>query len=174
MGLTTADVPAFETVTVEETRGETNTAPAAIPLIPRTREALREAVGAMRTNLDTLKQEVKKFDPESLSLINTVEEYQDGCRGENTWIWNAKAWEQASLRLQSCLNEYTKQSRGADEYSWYPTLKKYCAQCVRDMARYKLLCEKGSTRNDATWTAGFRRTFNLQCKLQALKELAEG
>ena len=174
MGLTTADVPAFETVTVEATRGETHTAPAAIPLVPRTRDALREVVGAMRTNLDTLKQEVKKFDPESLWSIRAVEEYQDSCWGENTWIWNARAWEQASLRLQSCLNEYTKQSRGADEFSWWPRLKKYCAQCVRDMARYKLLCEKGSTRNDATWTAGFRRTFNLQCKLQALKELAEG
>ena len=91
----------------------------------------------MRINLYTLKKEVETYDKEMLFCTNTVKKYQDSCCGENTWIWNARDWQQAS-----------------------------------DMARYKLLCEKGSTRNDATWTAGFRRTFNLQCKLDALKTLA--
>ena len=143
-------------------------------LTAQSREALEQVVGEMRINLHTLKQEVKTYDKDSLVCIRAVETYQDSCCGTNTWIWNARAWQQASLYLRSCLNAWTKQSKGADEFSWWPRLKKYCEQCVRDMARYKQLCEKGSTRNDATWTAGFRRTFNLQCKLQALKELTEG
>jgi hypothetical protein len=112
----------------------------------------------MRKNLYTLKEDVKKFDKELLWCITFVEGYQQSCCGDKTWIWNAKAWQRARLRLEICEKTWTKKSKGVDkEFSWWPRLRDSCKQCVRDMERYKQLCERSSTRNDKTYYAGFRR-----------------
>ncbi len=144
----------------------------AIELIPESREKLRVLVGDMRINLYILKKEATTFDKEMLLWINTVEKYQKSCWGDKTWMWDAKAWRNASWNLSFCLRQWKKKSKDADEFSWWPGLRDYCQQCVRDMERYKQLCEKGSTRNDDTYTARFRRYWNLECKLEALKTLA--
>ena len=163
------DVEAFETLSVV-TKGESGVK--TVALEAKSREALRKVVREMRVNLLTLKKEVEVFDRDKLAFIERVEGYQHSCSGDNTWVWDASAWGSACQYLKICLNDWSKESSGSDELSWERRLKRECEKCVHDMARYKVMCEKGSTRNDATWGAGFRRTFNLQCKLEALKNLA--
>ncbi len=151
-----------------------------IELIPASREKLRKLVEDMRKNLYTLKKEVEKFDKDLLFCITYVETYQKSCCGDKTWIWNAKEWRTARNRLQICVGSWTKEIKRAVALHgrkeamdlWWPRLKKYCDQCVRDMERYKQLCERSSTRDDATYPARFRRYWNLECKLEALKTLA--
>jgi hypothetical protein len=175
-----AEVEARGTVTVETETEKGKETGAAIELIPASREKLRVLVGEMRINLYILKQEVKNFDKDLLFCITVVEKYQQSCCGDKTWIWNAKEWSEARNRLQICVESWAKEMKrsirlhGRKEAMtlWWPTLQTYCDQCVRDMERYKQLCERSSTRDDKTYYAGFRRYWNLECKLEALKTLA--
>ena len=89
--VTSRAVEAFETVTVVK-----ETPPAVILLTAERREALRQVVKEMRINIFTLKEDVKGYNPDKLKFIELVEVYQESCCGDNTWVWNAEVWGDAS------------------------------------------------------------------------------
>ena len=157
------EVEAFGTLTTV-----TEKPPAVQVLEEDRKEALRKAVRDMRMNLFTLQADAKDFDKDSLSFINTVFFYQESCcdTENKTWVWNASAWEQASLYLRSLVNGWTRESKlhDRDRDHWFYRLKKEGEKCQGDMKRYKQICENG-------WTERAMRSLHLRCKLDALKEL---
>ena len=122
----------------------------------------------MRMNLMTLKRDTRDFDKDSLFSIGRAETYQEGCcdAQNNTWVWNAKAWEQASLYLRSLVSEWTRKSKGTDPDHWFRRLKKECDKCVQDMAEYKRIC---SDPAGTSWGARMRQVVGLDAQLEALK-----
>jgi hypothetical protein len=156
-------VEAFASVTVV---GGEATASAVVMLTDKRREALRKAVKEMRMNILTLKREAEDFDRDKLSFIAIVEGYHQSCCGDNTWIWDASAWGEASHYLYICLNAWKKLSKGNDEDHWFPRLKRECEQCVQDMAEYKRICSDPAA---TSWGARMRKLRGLDAKVEALK-----
>ncbi len=167
------EVEAFDTLTTATTVAvvggkEAPEQPPAVEVLKEDRKkALRKAVRDMRMNLFTLQADAAVFDKDSLHFISTVERYQESCcdTEHNTWVWNASAWERASLHLRSCVNRWKRESKGKDDDHWFSRLKKEGEKCQGDMKRYKQICENGRTEQ-------VMRFLNLRCNLEALKELA--
>jgi hypothetical protein len=169
------EVEAFGTLTTVTTVAvvagkEALEKPPAVEVLKEERkEALRKVVRDMRMNLFTLQATATIFDKDSLYFINTVFFYQESCcdTENKTWVWNASAWDQASLYLRSCVNGWTRESKlhDRDRDHWFYRLKKEGEKCQGDMKRYKQICENG-------WTERAMRSLHLRCKLDALKELA--
>jgi hypothetical protein len=152
---------------VEAFAGVTVVGGEATMLTEKRREALRKVVGEMRINLLTLKNDVKRFDKELVLFIEMVARYHESCCGDNTWIWDASAWEQAGLHLRSCVDGWKRESRGIGSgWHWLPRLKREGEQCVLDMAEYKRIC---SDPAGTSWGARMRKVVGLDAKLEALQ-----
>ncbi len=161
-------VEAYASVTVvagKDTVGN-DTPAAVIALSEGRREALRKVVVAMRINLWSLKTDAADFDRDKVVFIETVEGYHQRCCGTNTWIWDTSAWVQASLRLEICLNDWNKASKGKDSDHWFPRLKRECQKCVHDMAEYKRIC---SDPAGTSLGARMRKVVGMEAQLEALK-----
>jgi hypothetical protein len=157
-------VEAFETVTVVKA-----TPPAVIALTAERREALRQVVKEMREHIFTLKEDVKDYSSDRLVLVEQVERYQESCKGENTWIWDAEAWGAASAALTRCRDHWRKFALMDVAYTDFKRLWGECDACMQDMAAYKRICDNGEEKDATSWQARARRLLRLKAQLEALK-----
>ena len=119
-----------------------------VMLTEEKRESVRAVVQAMQKNMFILALDVEGYSPGKKQMIKNVMAHQESCRGDETWIWNAEAWEAASRDLKSCQNYWSRVcGRDAPETNF--RLKRECDACVHDMAQCKEMCT-GSERKDAT------------------------
>ena len=164
-------VEARASVTVETSTPEGEVVrQAAVVLTEEKRGKMREVVQAMQRNIIELEFDLEGIDAGQVQKIQSVMAYQESCRGDDTWIWNAAAWEAANMNLESCQRYWAGMcGRDAPLSNW--RLRRECDACIDDMARYRELCGGGGTKDGRPW---YKRMLGLKARLDALKELAEG
>ena len=133
-------------------------------------DKMREVVQAMQRNMIELETDLQGIDAGQVQKIQTVMAYQESCRGDDTWIWNAAAWQAANMRLESC-RRYWDGMCGSDAPLSNYRLRRECDACLDDMAQYKELCGGGAKQDGRPW---YKRMFRFNANMDALKVLAEG
>lgn len=157
------NVDAFASVTVEtRTPDGAVVRQKPIKLTEQQRADLRRVVPCILGKMCILETLVVESNTAKFNLIKKVKAYQRSCYGDDTWIWNAEAWEAARKDLNLCQQYWASDS---------PLIDNACDTCVQCMARYKKICDTAK-KNAMSLAARAWRLLGLTAKLEALKDLA--
>ncbi len=100
------EVEARASVTVETGTREGGNAgvvrQAPVVLTEEKSAALRAVVQVMHKHMFILEADVEVYHGRSLGIVQKAVAYAESCSGDETWIWNAEAWEDAHKDLVSC------------------------------------------------------------------------